>query len=41
MAGSLLKIRRNFRKLSKSGLEIFDNFGGDDIGIGRIGAVFE
>jgi hypothetical protein len=27
--------------LGQSGLEVFDDFGGDDVGIGKIGAVFE
>jgi len=27
--------------LSEGGLEVFDDFGGDDVGIGKVGAVFE
>jgi len=27
--------------LSESGLEVFDDFGGDDAGIGEVGAVLE
>jgi hypothetical protein len=27
--------------LGEGGLEVFDDFGGDDVGIGKVGAVFE
>jgi hypothetical protein len=27
--------------LGEGGLEVFDDFGGDDIGIGKVGTVFE
>jgi hypothetical protein len=27
--------------LGESGLEVFHNFGGDDVGVGEIGAVFK
>jgi len=27
--------------LGEGGLEVFDDFGGDDVGSGKIGAVFE
>jgi hypothetical protein len=35
------QIVRNFRALGESGLEVFVDFGGDDVGIGKVGAVFE
>ena len=28
-------------QLCERGLEVFDDFGGDDVGIGKVGAVFE
>jgi hypothetical protein len=37
----LLQISRDFCKLGESGLEVFDDFGGNDIGIRQVGAVFE
>jgi hypothetical protein len=36
-----LQVCSDFRKLSHSGLEVFDYFGGDQVAIGEIGAVFE
>ena len=35
------QIGRDFGELGKRGLEVFDDFGGDDVVIGKIGAVFE
>jgi hypothetical protein len=35
-----LQIIGNFGELSKGGLELLDDFGSDNIGIGEIGAVF-
>ena len=37
----LLHIRGNLGELGEGGLEVFDDFGGDHIGIGKVGAVFE
>ena len=31
-----LQISRDFGKLGEGGLEIFDDFGGDDVGVGRL-----
>src|SRR6266480_2022906 len=39
--GLLLQIRCDFGKLGKRSLKIFDDFGGDDVGIGKVCAVFE
>ena len=36
-----LQVCSDFGKLGEGGLEVFDDFGGDDVGIGEIGAVFE
>ena len=36
-----LEVGRDFGELSKSGSEVFDDFSGNDVGIGRVGAVFE
>jgi hypothetical protein len=30
-----------FGELGQCGLEVFDDFGGDNVGVGEIGAVFE
>ena len=35
-----LQIIRDFGELGKGGLEVFDDFLGDDVGSGEIGAVF-
>ena len=37
----LLHIRGNLGELGEGGLEVFDDFGGDDVWIGKVGAVFE
>ena len=37
----IFEVRGNFGELSECGLEVFDDFGGDDVGIGKIGAIFE
>ena len=39
--GLLLQIRCDFGELRKRGLEVFNDFGGDDVGIGEVGAIFE
>ena len=39
--GLLLQIRCDFGELGKRSLKIFDDFGGDDVGVGEISAVFE
>jgi hypothetical protein len=36
-----LEVGRDFGELGDGGLEVFDYLGGDDVGIGKIGAVFE
>ena len=36
-----LQIRSDFRELGDGGLEVFDDFGGDDVRCREIGAVFE
>ena len=37
-----LQVTRDFRELGEAGLEIFDDIGGgDDFGVGKVGAVFE
>jgi hypothetical protein len=36
-----LELSCDFGELGESGLQIFDNLGGDDVGLGQIGAVFE
>jgi len=36
-----LQICCDFGELGKGGLEVFDNFSGDDVGIGKVGAVFK
>jgi hypothetical protein len=33
--------RRDFGELGEGGLEVFDDFGGDDVGIGEVDAIFE
>jgi hypothetical protein len=38
---ALDQIVRDFGELGEGGLQVFDDFGGDDVGIGEIGAVFE
>ena len=35
------EVRCDFGELSEGGLEVFDDVGGDDLGSGKIGAVFE
>jgi hypothetical protein len=35
------QIRSDFGELGESGLKVFNDFGCDHIGIGKIGAVFE
>ena len=35
------EIVRDFGELNQGGLEVFYDFGGDDVGIREIGAVFE
>ena len=37
----LLHIRGNLGELGEGGLEVFDEFGGDDVGFGKTGAIFE
>jgi hypothetical protein len=32
-----LQIGSDFGKLGEGGLEVFDDFGGDDVGIGKVG----
>ena len=36
-----LQIICDFGELGEGGLKVFDDFGGDHIGIGKIGTVFE
>jgi hypothetical protein len=36
-----LQISCDLGELSQGGLEVFYDFGGDDVGVGEIGAVFE
>ena len=36
-----LKIDCNLGELGKRSLKIFDDFGGDEVGIGEVGTVFE
>jgi hypothetical protein len=36
-----LQICGDFGELGEGGLEIFHDFGCDDVGIGKVGAVFE
>jgi hypothetical protein len=36
-----LQICGDFGELCEGGLEVFNDFGGDDVGIGKIGAAFE
>ena len=38
---SALQITSDFGELGKGGLQVFDNFLSDNIGIGKVGAVFE
>jgi len=37
----IFEVRGNFGELSQRSLEVFDDLGGDDVGIGKISAVFE
>jgi hypothetical protein len=37
----LFKISCDFGELGKGGLKVFNDFGGDDGGLGKIGAVFK
>ncbi len=37
----LLQVRRDFGELGESGLEVFDDLGGDDVGIGKVGTVLD
>jgi len=41
MAALFFQIICYFGKLGKGGLEVFDNFLSDYVGIGKVGAVFE
>jgi hypothetical protein len=36
-----LQIIGDFGELGEGGLEVFNDFGGDDVGIGKVRAVFE
>ena len=35
------QIRSNRNELGEGGLEVFDDFGGDDVGLGKVGAVIK
>jgi len=37
----LFQVRRDFGKLLQCGFQVFDNLGGDDIGIRTVRTVFE
>ena len=39
--GSTLQIRCDFGELGEGGLEVFNDFCGDGVGVAEIGAVFE
>jgi hypothetical protein len=36
-----LEVGRDFGELGEGGLEVFDDFGCDDVGIWEVGAIFE